>query len=175
VVVHSEACGHHCHETHRPSYEWPVLAKFICAGWLLTGEQWLCTLLLPYVVRLTGHQQDWLLMVTTAQEHHGAPPFLFAALCTLPQCSPTQTAIFSLRSSIILTRQNKLCLEVFRLLEMFQEFSSVFFDVKNLFSSIANMDIGDISSLPLLLGSSSLLSWLLNHFMGYWDCRLTLL
>ena len=114
-------------------------------------------------------------MVRTAWEHHRASPFLLAALHTVPQWSPIETAIFSFYSSVSLTRQNELDLETFRLLEIFQEFSSLFFNVKSLFASIANRDVGDISSLPLLLGSSSpLLSWLTNHFMGYWDSRLTL-
>lgn len=117
-------------------------------------------------------QQQWLPMVRTAWEHHRASPFLLAAL---HWWSPIGTAIFSLCSSASLTGQNELDLETFRLLEIFQEFSSVFFNVQSSFVSIANTDIGDISSLPLLLGSSPpLLSWLMNHFMAYWDCRLTL-
>lgn len=114
-------------------------------------------------------------MVRIAWEHRRASPLLLAALHTAPQWSPIETAIFELCSSMSSTRQNELDLETFRLLEIFQEFSSVFFYVKTSFASIGNTDTGDISSLPLLLGSSfPLLSWLTYHFMGYWDCRLTL-
>lgn len=70
---------------------------------------------------------------------------------------PIETEFFFTVLSLSLTRQNKLNLETLRLLESFQEFSSVFFNVESSFASIANKDIGDISSLSLLLGSSSVI------------------
>lgn len=107
----------------------------------------------------------------------GAPQDVPIPLSCTPHCPSVVTYIETAFFIVLECKFNKAkwaWLETLRLLEIFQEFSSVFFNVKSSFVSIANTDFGDINSLPLLLGSSSPLSWITNHFMGYWDCRWTL-